>query len=302
MDRANGRLACVLGIAGAVALGCGGGGRGLGSRGRDRHGTSAVGGQVVSTVDGNPITLAEVDALVAAGLSPREALKRLQSERLLAAEALRRGVAEEWAVSEVGRKAAVQALLSETANAVEVTNEELEAAFARQSGRFELPERRAAVHLLATVPAKAGPDIDTKARAIAERLAPELEHADDLDAFVRTNRKAVIDGVRVIVERLPPLPLHGRLDQAFADAMFASAEPGMVPQVVRSSYGWHAIRVTEIDPPVVTPKEDAFAVLRKELVLDHQKARVQEVLRQLAEAYPVKLSNNVAQTLNSLAL
>lgn len=300
MDRADRKLACAIGLGLTLACACGGVGSGAGDRARNPHGNSNVGGQVVSTVNGEPITLAEVDELVAAGLTPREALERLQAERLLAAEARRRGVGDEWAVSEVARKAAVQALLSETAGAVTVSNEELEAALAKQRARFEQPERRACVHVLATVPKGATADVAAKARAVAEKLAPELEHAEDLDAFVQTYRKTMVDGVRVIVERLPAMPLHGRLVQPFADALFSVGQPSMVPGVVQTSFGWHAIRVTEIEPPVVTPKEEAFATLRKELLVQHQTARVQEFLRQLADAHPVKLSDNAAQALGSL--
>jgi parvulin-like peptidyl-prolyl isomerase len=300
MDRANRRLACAIGCGLALACACGRAGSGAGDRGGNSHGTSNVGGQVVSTVNGEPIALAEVDELVAAGLTPQEALERLQAERLLVAEARRRGVGDEWAVSEVERKAAVQALLSETASAVTVSDDELEAAFAKEHARFEQPERRACVHVLATVPKGASAEVADKARAVAEKLAPELEHAEDLDAFVHTYRKTVIDGVRVVVERLPAMPLHGRLVQSFADALFSLAQPGMVPGVVQTSFGWHAIRVTEIDPAIATSKEEAFVTLRKELLVQHQTARVQEFLRQLAAAHPVKLSDKAAQALGSL--
>jgi hypothetical protein len=72
-----------------------------------------VGGRVVSTVDGQPITVEDVERVArSAELSPAEALRRLQRYHLLAGEAERRGFGANAAVRRASRKAAVQALLA----------------------------------------------------------------------------------------------------------------------------------------------------------------------------------------------
>jgi hypothetical protein len=74
---------------------------------------SEVGGRVVSTVDGQPITVEDVERVArSAELSPAEALRRLQRYHLLAGEAERRGFGANAAVRQASRKAAVQELLA----------------------------------------------------------------------------------------------------------------------------------------------------------------------------------------------
>jgi parvulin-like peptidyl-prolyl isomerase len=298
------QLCCLaVGLALASASACNGAGPGSDGQRRDVRSGSSVGGQVVSTVDGAPITLADVRALVGDGeIEARTALRRLQAERLLAREAARRGMQMEWAVAEVERKAAVQALLQRVADEAVVTDEEVQAAYASQRERFEKPELRAAVHLLAKVGPKADAATSAAARAAVERLRPMLAGAEDLDGFVRTYKRVAVEGVDIICERLPSLPREGRLVKPFADAMFSIPQPGMVPAPVSTSFGWHVIRVVEIVPAAKTALPDALAVLREELLLERRKKRVSELLATLAKTYPVQLSGDAVQSLAALAL
>ena len=100
------RTWCIAGVlAGAAA--CGNGGSGGAVSGKHSQGHAEVGGQVISTVHGFPITVADVQGLVdASDLTPPEALRRLQEERLLIAAAEERGFAGDSAVSWVLRQAA----------------------------------------------------------------------------------------------------------------------------------------------------------------------------------------------------
>jgi peptidyl-prolyl cis-trans isomerase C len=301
--RATPQRVCGWAIGLAFACACNGAGSGGSGQERGARGGSSVGGQVVSTVDGAPITVADVRALVGAGeIEASVALRRLQQERLLAKEAARRGMEREWAVAEVGRKAAVQALLAQVANEAVVADAEVQAAYTQQRARFAKPEQRAAVHLLAKVAPDADAATSAAARTAVERLRPVLASAEDLDGFVHAYRRVTVDGVEIICERLPLLPREGKLMQSFADAMFSIAAPGMVPAAVKTSYGWHVIRLLEIVPAETTPLAVAHAQLREELLLERRKQRVRELLGQLAKAYPVQLSGDAIQSLAALSL
>jgi hypothetical protein len=291
-----------IGVGFALACACDGAGPGSGRKARDARGGSSVGGQVVSTVDGAPITVGDVRALTSSGeIAPRAALRRLQEERLLAKEAARRGMAQEWAVSEVGRKAAVQALLATVAEEAVVADAELQAAYTAQRERFEKPELRAAIHLLGRAKADAGPAVAAAARAAVERLTPVLANAVDIDGFAHAYRKVTVDGVEIICERLPPFQRVGKLEQTFADAMFSIPGTGMVPGATKTSYGWHVIRVLEVVPAETTPMPVALATLREELLTERRKQRVTELLARLAKAYPVQLSGDATQSLATLS-
>src|SRR5688500_17297584 len=91
-------------------LGCG---DGTTTGGRDRprpQGDARLGGQVISTVDGVAITVGDVGRLAEAErITPREALRRLQDDLILAAEAERRGLGDDRRVEQDARRAEVQA-------------------------------------------------------------------------------------------------------------------------------------------------------------------------------------------------
>ena len=75
--------------------------------------------------------------------------------------------------------------------------------------------------------------------------------------------------------------------------MFSLSAPGVVPEPVRTSFGWHAIRVTEILPAEETPYEKAAPILRKELSVVRQTAAMQELLKDLSRAHPVQVMKDV---------
>jgi hypothetical protein len=79
----------------------------------ERVASGAARGAVVAQVDGVPIGLDEVRELCErTGLAPREALARLEDERLLTRVAAERGYQRAAAVADEGRRALVQALLA----------------------------------------------------------------------------------------------------------------------------------------------------------------------------------------------
>lgn len=97
-------------------------------------------GEVVARVDGAPIGLEEVRELCErTGLSPREALTRLEDERLLTKEALRRGYQHTALSPEEAQRVLVQALL---AREVEAPNGPERLTPAELRARFDLAAPR----------------------------------------------------------------------------------------------------------------------------------------------------------------
>jgi DNA-binding transcriptional regulator YhcF (GntR family) len=105
-------ITLVLGL----AVGCGGveTGEQPGLRGK-----AQARGALVAKVNGGAIGLEQVRELSAStGLSPREALARLEDEQLLADEAARRGYGRSHQLDEPLKRALVQALLAQTIDAM----------------------------------------------------------------------------------------------------------------------------------------------------------------------------------------
>ncbi len=281
-------------IAVLVAAACGGGEApdGDGDGGRRVHGEARVGGQVVSTVDGVPITLDEVRSTAReTGLAPRDALRRLEDRLLLAAEAARRGYADRPEVREAGRKAAVQALLvrevEEPLMPRAIPEEAVRELWERRS-EYHRPERRRVDHVLA----KVGPDALAASAAAARAIAVEAIGAlasTGADAALAEYDGATRDGIEVVVEHLEPMASDAAIEEPFLRAVFALEGPGVVAEPVRTRYGWHAIRVVEIEPAAETPFEDAEEALRAELVTDARRRRVEALVEELSDAIGVEI-------------
>jgi hypothetical protein len=272
--------------------------------GREQHarplpsqGDARVGGAVISTVDGLAITVGEVQELVTAGLARDEALRRLQAERLLMLEAERRATGGDPAVAWVTRQAQVQALLESVTGTVSIGDEDIAEAYEKARARFEVPERRVVVHVLAVLPDQANASADAAARAFASSMIGQLERAPDVAAFLASQRGKKTAEFEVRAESLPPLSLDSNIVPEFLEATFGLREPGVVRQPVKTRFGWHAIRLLEIQPASITPYAEAAAQLRAELTLARKKELVETLIGSLRKQHRVEMSDGLRETL-----
>ncbi len=241
----------------------------------DAEDESAARGPVVATVDGTAITVGEVEDVVRrTGLSPREALTRLEEEVVLSRAAAEAGIdRSDPEVRDIERRAAVQALLAREIEA-RITPESMDAALVEarlvhDAAMFAQPERRASVHVLATPDEGAGPEAEAAAERFARRVATEL--AGEADPAVAAERyRDENDPGRsftVRVEVLPPARPE-ELVQPYSEALFSVAAPSLYASPVHTQFGWHVIVVTEIVPPWSMPREEAEAVVRRQLAVE----------------------------------
>ncbi len=286
----------------ALCVSCGDAGEGEGA-GTATRGAATVGGDVVSTVDGHPITVADVGALARAGrVSPQEALRRLQAELLLMAEAERRGLAVRRAVREVGRKASVHALLDEEANAATVPREQLRARYKQHNRRFNRPEVRSSLHALAQLDDNASPEQEQAGKEFAQAMLERFRATDDPTRMIEGLHGQKRDGYTVVIQKLPPVPDTAGFAKPYLDGLFSVDEAGVVPEVVRTSFGWHAIVVTEIKPALSMPFEEAEAELREEGLGQARVEAVDGLLRRLRTQTPVEVDQGAQEALASLEL
>lgn len=241
---------------------------------------------VAALVNGEPITAAELEALIRrSSLSPRQALDRLEVERLLMEEAEKRGFDANEEVERVGEQAAVQQLLIEQVErAANVTDDEVAAVY--EASRLRA-ERRASVHVLAKLDRGA----DAQSQREAEQFAREA-----IAAFAKTKDvKQVLDEFKsrkskqfqVVIEQLPPYSREASLAAEFKEALFSQASTGVVPHPVRTKYGWHAIYITQIIAPPATSLQQAESVLRPRILLQKRTALMRDFLDKLRGSYKV---------------
>lgn len=255
-----------------------------------RVGDAVVGGDVVSTVDGEPIRLSEVEEVVrATGLSPRLALQRLQDERVLAHVATRGGAEEPREAREAARRAAVRALLAREIEAVHtpaaVPSADVERRASEIRAGLSGPETRRASHVLVPLPEDASEERVAAAMRLATRirdaLRAESAPASALDRFAGEQGAFSVE-----VEHLHAMR-RDELATPFADALFGAASPGLIDEVVRTSFGVHVVVLEEIVPPWEVPREEWEPAVRRQLALEARAHAVQDLARRLASTREV---------------
>jgi peptidyl-prolyl cis-trans isomerase D len=154
---------------------------------------------------------------------------------------------------------------------IDVSEQEIEAAYQSRISEFRTPERRTVEQLLAQDQAKI--------EQAAERLAAGA-------SFEQVASE--IDGVSV--DQLGTVK-KGDLPAAFEQAIFGQAE-GQISAPVNSAFGWHIFRVTKIEPEATVPLAEAHAQLARELALQQASDRLPDFAAQLddelAAGTPVK--------------
>jgi hypothetical protein len=257
-----------------------------------------VSGDVVSRVDGSAIGAHEVERLAQVGnLPPNTALSRLQAERLLGHEARSRGYGRHSQTELVAREALVQELLVDAVEPVEVDAAELEAAYLAQKARFTSPEKRRATHVLAMPASAAG---QHSAELFIQQTIRALQSSQDREATLVAARSGSSADFNVVVQELPLAADDGTFVPEFSRALFSVPEPGIVPDAVKTQFGYHAILVREIVAALDAPKSVAFETLRGELATRKQAQRLDALLSDLRKRTPVKFSPDAQKILAAL--
>jgi predicted regulator of Ras-like GTPase activity (Roadblock/LC7/MglB family) len=218
------------------------------------RGNAEVGGDVVATVDGVPITVAEVERAARLGhVSPETALRRLEDELLLARAAEAAGVDAREARQAV-RRAAVQRLLAaEVEPVTEVDEAEIEAAYAESPDRYARPERRRSLHVM--VAHAVGEAGEAWIRELHARAAAA---EDPVSVLLGVRRRPTGEPpFDVVVEEVEPFAPDADTDPAYLAALFGPGEEGLLPDVVRTEIGWHVVHLSEIQPAERPTREEA---------------------------------------------
>lgn len=276
-----------------------------GERSPDHHvpeGNARVGGDVISTVEGHPIEIDTVTSLArSAELDPAEALQRRQAEELLALEAFRRGYGERDQPEQRARQQLVRALLDRIAEEVpleSISEEDVRTRFAQRRPELTPPEQRAIRHIVVRVEGA-----DGERWSAAEDLARRLrgEWVTDPGAYARYRQAESLESFPLHVEASGSI-VRGGLENRLDEAVFRASEPGILPDVYRSSGGWHVIELVRIDVPE-PPSFDAFAdQMRDEIATQRRHAALVARLDEVRERVEVEIDEVVAARALALEL
>jgi peptidyl-prolyl cis-trans isomerase D len=147
----------------------------------------------------------------------------------------------------------IELALADVAANVEVTEEQLRAAYEAERERYELAEQRHARHILIEV----AEGQEDAARGVAESVLARLRGGEDFAAVAA--EVSADAGTKAQGGDLGWIA-RGMLVGPFEDALFAM-QPGELSEPVRSEFGFHIIRLEEVRAGEVQP----FEAVREEL-------------------------------------
>ena len=144
--------------------------------------------------------------------------------------------------------------------AVEPDDETLHALYDEHSDRYVTPEQRRASHILVSLPPDAGDDAEKKAREKAEALLARLEKGESFEALAKESSddpgSASKGGDLGFFSQ-------GMMTPEFETAAFA-LEKGGRSGIVKSTFGFHIIEVTDIKPQQAKSFDEVHDELVKE--------------------------------------
>jgi peptidyl-prolyl cis-trans isomerase D len=172
---------------------------------------------------------------------------------------------------------------------VTISDAEILDAYNKNKARFATPEKRSASHILIAVPKDAKPELDAAAKAKAQAILAELQKSpNDFAKIAKAQSQdpgsAELGGDLGVVEK-------GLFDKPVEDAIFALKE-GETSGLVRSSFGYHIVKVTKVLPAVQKSLEEA----KPQIVADLKKTKLSNKYSELAETF----TNTVYEQSDSL--
>lgn len=256
------------------------------------------GAEVVAEVDDARIYLADVERQARArGISPRQALDELITIELLAAEAVRRGLADDPAAVETRRRERVRRLIETDFvgrfdGPEDVPAADLEAMWKRRDVYlyFNHEEYHSVRYVRVPVSKNASPEENAAARALAEaiwrRAEKERPATDDdfakLAQAVGAERGQKLESARYSTARTGPAV------KEFADAAFSIARIGDVARPVRTAWGWDVLYLYNIIPARKMTFEEAEPELRRRIFEASRRDAFLRWVDAIARRYPTR--------------
>jgi peptidyl-prolyl cis-trans isomerase D len=174
---------------------------------------------------------------------------------------------------------------------VSVKDEDLQAAYQQEIGN--LAERRRAAHILIEV---AGDVTDAQAKARIEELRSRINNGEE---FAAVAKEASQDPGSAPEGGELGFAARGTYDPAFDDALYA-LEKNEVSEPAKTSYGWHLIKLLDVQAPEVPSFDSLKAKLTEQLKAREIDTRFVEASKKLeSSAFE---SSDLAQPAEELGL
>jgi hypothetical protein len=270
--------------------------------------TSALPAGLAARAGGELISAASVSRIaVAQGLAARAAVGLAVSDALFAQGA--RATLPAASTRSIERAAAARSLLEQLGGDASRAGAPTEAELTEVTReRWVELDRPAAARTTHALVMNDKPERDAQARALAEKLAAALRGATSGEELIRLAQAFPAEGFKIHSETLPFVTADGRtfqrrdagfaatsaaFDLGFARAANALARQGELSPVVKTGFGYHVIRLEELEPASTVPKSDLPTLLGAEVLRRRADRARRELLEKLHRATQVQLERAV---------
>ncbi|HYE35723.1 SurA N-terminal domain-containing protein [Methylocaldum sp.] len=142
--------------------------------------------------------------------------------------------------------------LDDIAKQTQVTEDDLHNLYEEQKANFTSDERRKISHILVAVDSEGGEVAEKSALTKINQIQDRLAKGED---FAKVAKETSDDPVSAQNGGDLGVITKGAMEQNFADAAFALKQ-GELSKPVKTSFGYHLIKVTELSPAKIKPFEE----------------------------------------------
>jgi peptidyl-prolyl cis-trans isomerase C len=273
---------------------------------------AALGGEVAARVGTDVVPLSLVIKVATAQhIAPREALKRLVDDAVVANAARAKGLDRElpgsWSMIAVRGRVAADRIFSDAKKLGPPTDAEIDAMTKRYWREVDRPPSIRVVHAVVRRSAKPDPALDARAKAFAEELRTAVVDAKDGDDFMAKAKAVPHPGLDVIVQPLAAFAQtgdvvegEGKYDDGFTKGAWAILSVGDTSPIVESYAGWHVIKLIERLPEQRMSREARRAAFTEEAYVARARAATAAVVQARKALVPVEIAPSAEQVMRSL--
>ena len=166
----------------------------------------------------------------------------------------------------------------------EVTDADIQKEYDAHVAELTRPEGITVAHILVQVDDSTDEAADKEAKAKIDAIYDELLKDPSKFAEIAVEKsdcpsgKASEGELPAFAKNGVTLDRTGRMDQTFVDAAFTLEKPGQITKPVKTSYGYHIIKLIETSPEEVVPLEKVKDLIIEHLVEDKANAELDKTL------------------------
>jgi peptidyl-prolyl cis-trans isomerase D len=180
--------------------------------------------------------------------------------------------AHEAQFSRPERRRIQYALVTPKAFAQAVTDADAEAYYKEHRTEFERPQRLKASHILVRVPPTGGSDAENKSKAKVEEAIRRAKAGED---FGKLAKELSEDTATASQAGDLGFVGKGEMVPQFEEAVFALKKGEVSPQPVRTPFGYHAIKVFDVQDGGVQPFREIAARIKEKLAAERSERAAQ---------------------------